>query len=427
MAKPKILVLGGEEAKAAIHSAGFETCDPYDSQSNYSAIIIDLTSPHSNFATDIIAKIGKISPMRILTFAWIDENQTIENYKNAINMGFDGVFCESTPIEYIKARLLSANRIRTMANEAKLRFKTLETLEPKRFELDMKNDKPVRVLIFGQPCPFVLKLTSFLDSLNILAVSSISSFTAFDFLHRGNFDAIIIIGQDDRNGVSSFCSGLRRNSRLFHLPCLVFANENFDNLEDLINRGATDIAYIGLEDELAIARLMTLIDEKRRREQLAISFAMTRTSKVADSATGLYSEQYFTTHINQLYRNGITNGTYFALGFIKIIPHNNGIIDLNELDYKKVFNQTGSMISRLIRTEDSACRFGEEIFAIIFPSADNQEASIALNRICAVLETSAFSVSDNSSCMVLTKKWHIAINENDNIANLLENARTNMN
>lgn len=425
MAKPKILVLGNDEIKANIIEAGFEICDPLEKDCDYSAIIIDINS--SSFDKQFISNIGKSGPMRVLTFAWANNNQNKMEYNNIIQMGFDGVFYENTPIEYIKTRLNSSYRIRTMAHEAKLRFKTLEAFEPKRFEIDTKNEKPYRILLYGQPCPFILKLNAIFDSLNILTISALSSFTAFEFLHRGNFDAIIIIAQDDKVGVSSFCSGLRRNSRLYHLPCFVFGNENFDRLEDLIQKGATDIAYIGLEDELAIARLMTLIDEKRRREQIAIHFAMTKTSKVADSMTGLYSDKYFIAHCNQLYRDGIKTNDFFALGFIKIIPYNNGQLDLDEVDQAKVLNQTGSMISRLVRTEDSACRFDKDTFALILPNTNNQEASIALNRICAVLETSAFSTKDNSSCMVLTKKWHIGINEKNNPIDAIDSARIAMN
>ena len=310
-----------------------------------------------------------------------------------------------------------------MASEAKIRFHTLESLEPRRFDVDIKDDKPLRVLIYGQPSPFSLKITTMLDSLNILSVASISSFTAFDYLHRGNFDAIIIIAQDDRSGVTSFCSGLRRNSRLYHLPCLVFANQDFDNLEDLMQKGASDVSYMGLNDELTIARLLTLIDEKRRREKLAISFAMTRTSKVADAATGLYNELFFKTHINELMLNAQRNNVYFSLGFVSVSPNNNGKLDLSIAQMRKILSQTGSMISRLIRTEDSACSLEGDIFAIIFHSTNAQEALIALNRICAVIETSAFNTSDNQSCMVITNKWHKEISKGDDLGQVLEIAK----
>lgn len=425
MAKPKILVLADEIAKQAVINAGYDTID-INQNAEYLAILIDMDGNHSQFAQDIIDKLGDNTNTRLLTFAWLHDNPSHETYQKMIEIGFDGVFTSATPTKFISARLDAAIRIKIMAKEAQIRSQSIEVYEPKRFVFDKIDKKPFRVLLYGEPGPFSLKITSILDKLGINVIASLSSFTAFDFLHRGNFDAIIVVAKDDKNGIGAFCNGLRRNSRLYHLPCVVFANEDFDNLEELIERGASDVNYIGIEDELAVARLMSLIDEKRRREQLAIAFAMTKTAKVADSGTGLYNSDFFATHFLNSIHHMRRSKQSLSIGFLRIVPNFNDEKANNFQTLRRVLTQAGSMIARLIRVEDSAFKTDTLDFAIMFPSADAVAANNAINRICAVIETSAFSIGPDEAVSVITNKYIHQVTDGDDLTLLLSIAQAKL-
>jgi two-component system, cell cycle response regulator PopA len=417
MVKPKILIIGDEAARLYMQEAGYETIG-LDQPPEHLAILIDMDSEQSQFAGDIISRLGDKSPTRILTFAWYENSPNREQYQKLIKMGFDGIFTNSTPIKYVNTRLESAMRIKAMAEESAIRNLSIKSFEPRRFEMENQPKKPIRVLIYGSPGPFTLQLTKILEEMGVAGIGSFSSFMAFDYLHRGNFDAIIIVARDDKAGVSAFCTGLRRNSRLYHLPCFVFANEDMDNIEDLLARGASDVNYIGIDDELAIARLLTLIDEKRRREQLAISFAMTKTAKVADSATGLYNSDFFKTHFSNSQRHFGRLKQPLCLGFLRITPNVADISTINLNAMRRILIQAGSMIGRLIRVEDSAYRFDNVDFVIMFPATDANDANVAMNRVRAVLESSAFSLGMNEAVTIIAKTYIHQVEENEGIVEI---------
>lgn len=397
--KPVILTLGDEDLVQLVKSAGFDVCDANTPNSFYSAILVDTRDLYRAKAIDVIKHVRKIEHSKILVFAFTEEFLKVEEYKQLIELGFDGCFDPSTSVEIIVARLGSALRIKNMHDESKIRFNTLKALDNDIFEYTPNNPKPIRILLFGRPGPQSLEISTLLDSLKINYVAAMTSFMAFEYLHRGQFDGIIFLAENDSKGANGFISGLRRNSRLFHLPCAVFINEDFGDTESLLKQGASEVNFFGINNELAIARLLTLIDEQRRRENLSISFAMTRTVKVADALTGLYNRTFFFEHLKALLKQIGIDHQALSIGLIKIQMPQLASTD----QIRKIITQTGSMVSRLIRTEDTAARLDNTVFAILCPATDENECTIALNRICAVLETSAYDSGTNKPTTITTK------------------------
>ncbi len=403
--KPIILTLGEEDLVHFVKNAGFEVCDANAPNSYYSAILIDTRENYKTKAIEVIKHVRKHENSRILVFAFTDENIDVLEYENLFTMGFDGCFDPSTPIELVKTRLGSSLRIKNMQDEAKIRFVTLKAIDSDTFEYAPKNPKPIRVLIYGRPGPQSLEITALLENLNINYVAAMTSFMAFEYLHRGQFDGVIMLGDDDSKGAIAFISGLRRNSRLYHLPCTVFINQDFGDTAQVLKLGASDINFFGLNSELAIARFLTLIDEQRRRESLNIAFAMTKTVKVADTLTGLYNRDFFFAHLKALLKQISADSQNLAIGFIEV-KRPDGI---TEESYRKIITQTGSMISRLVRTEDTAARLENGFFAILCPVTSEFECKVALHRISAVLETSAYDAGDKKPVSITTRNTTYAL------------------
>ena len=63
--------------------------------------------------------------------------------------------------------------------------------------------------------------------------------------------------------------------------------------------------------------------------------------------------------------------------------------------------QIGSMIGRLIRTEDTAARLGSEVFALALPGTNERAARTAGERIAAVIGCTAFDAGDGAPPFVL--------------------------
>lgn len=63
--------------------------------------------------------------------------------------------------------------------------------------------------------------------------------------------------------------------------------------------------------------------------------------------------------------------------------------------------QIGSMVGRLIRTEDTAARLGSEVFALALPGTPERAARTAGERIAAVIGCTAFDAGEGAPPFVL--------------------------
>lgn len=57
--------------------------------------------------------------------------------------------------------------------------------------------------------------------------------------------------------------------------------------------------------------------------------------------------------------------------------------------------QIGSMIGRLVRSEDTVARLAPDLFALAFPAAGQDAARIAAERIAAVIACTAFDAGED--------------------------------
>ncbi|KAF0185476.1 MAG: two-component system cell cycle response regulator PopA [Hyphomonadaceae bacterium] len=389
--KPNILVLGGDQACEAILAAGYPITGVNDLQAPAAAIVIDVRSGGITKSYEIMEALKlALGPRAGLFFAWTDETPDVKTYRTMHKLGFDGSFNAQTPIAFISARLESAIRIQTMSDEVQSRMKTLESFGAPRFGQPTLDKNPRRVLIYGPPCPENMRLAAMLETLGVATIAAMSSYTAFDYLHKGNFDAIIVISKGDSANSIAFCAALRRNSRLFHLPCLLFAASDFESLEVAISRGASDAVRAGENDELALARLLTLIDEKRRRDALNLIFHNAKTTNAIDRRNGIYNQDFFNRHLLEIVERSTQSRKNVALALVDVTIIEQSLTSKSPEAIRKVINQCANMLSRLIRIEDVAAILDNGKFAVIFPSTPAQTAETALARIVAVLESSGF-------------------------------------
>jgi two-component system cell cycle response regulator PopA len=389
--KPNILVLGGDQACEAILAAGYPITGVNDLQTPAAAIVIDVRSGGITKSYEIMEALKQaLGPRAGLFFAWTDEAPDGNTFRTINQLGFDGSFNSQTPISFITARLDSAIRIQTMMEEVQSRIKTLESFGVRNLETPTHDNSLIRVLLFGPPCPENMRLAAMLDALGGMPIAAMSSYTAFDYLHKGSFDAIVVVSKNDHNSSMAFCAALRRNSKLFHLPCLLFAIGEFDSLEVAISRGASDAVLAGDDDELTLARLLALIDEKRRREKLNLIFQHAKAPAAIDKRNGIFNREFFDRHLVEVISRSVQShrNVTVAIATLKIIEHNSPANSPEAI--RKVINQAANMVSRLIRIEDVAAVFEASKFAIIFPSTSAITAETALQRIVAVLESSGF-------------------------------------
>lgn len=396
MMKPQVLVMAGDDAADAIIAAGFTLAGEETSPRQTAAVILDARGENRHRAINLRNSLASaLGPRAGLFFAWTDPGTD-----HALE-GFDGAIPADTPPPFIGARLGSALRIAVMSDEARLRFQSLARFGGAARPPQHVRADPVRVLVYGLPCPAQLAMSTILDALEIDTVAAMTSFTAFDYLHEGNCDAVLMIAGDDQQGAKAFASAMRRNTRLFHIPLLVLAGMDFGDFEPVHDRGATDVVAMGTDDEAAILRLLTLADEKRRREALALAFAAARTSRAMDNSTGLYSRDFFVSHLDNLIHRAEETDGIVSLALVRVCEEHLPELLKPAGALDRVIGQAGAMLGRLVRAEDVAARIDRGLFAIALPASDEAAAMIAAERIAAVLECTGFNPgTDNGAATI---------------------------
>jgi two-component system, cell cycle response regulator PopA len=156
------------------------------------------------------------------------------------------------------------------------------------------------------------------------------------------------------------------------------------------NKGATDFAVSGDDDDAAAERLLDFVDEKRSRDALALAFAAARAPSAMDQGTGLYGPNFFTSHLESLIARAHQTDRPLSIILVRIAPDPILIALAAGRGLDRIVGQAGAMMARLVRAEDVAARLDRTTFAIAFPSSDEDAAHVAASRIGAVLECTAF-------------------------------------
>jgi two-component system, cell cycle response regulator PopA len=392
MAKPNILVLAGDDAAQALVAAGFSLAGDDDVRRQTAAIVVETRGEAGPKAGDLVRSLkAALGPRAGLFLAWSDGSSTFDA------TAFDGALDAGTNPVALAARLNSSLRIAVMADEARLRFASLAKFGGSPTPPTLTGNGKPKILVFGMPSPEMLQFNAALEARGASAIASFTSFTAFDYLHDGDFDGVTIMAGDDAAGALGFCGAMRRNARLFHLPCLVLGSPDFAKPEEVIARGASDYSIAGDDDCAAAERLLDLVDEKRSRDALALAFAAARTPTAMDQGTGLYGADFFEHHLDSLAARAHETDRPLSLALARIAPDDITRALKAGRGLDRIVGQAGAMLSRLVRAEDVAARLDRTTFAVAFPSSDADAANAAVSRINAVLECTAFDAGSDVS------------------------------
>ncbi len=252
-------------------------------------------------------------------------------------------------------------------------------------------DTPPAVLAAGQPDTRFLALSNALTALGCEVVAAPTPYTAFDYLHERAFDAAVLWGAEDHTPALSIAAGMKRNTRLYHIPMVLYLRgTNEINLSELYNRGFSDVASAASPEDETAQRIDSLARAHRRHLATRKALESVRGSGLTDPATGLFTPELFASHLARLAEGARLRRRALSVGILRIadsdaVRHARASGWLN-----RALPQIGSMVSRLIRTEDTAVRLKSDVYAMALPATQAGEARIALERIAAVIGCTAF-------------------------------------
>jgi two-component system cell cycle response regulator PopA len=300
----------------------------------------------------------------------------------------------------VALRLEQLVRTAVAEEEFELRAETFSE-RGARLEPPLDSARPLRVLTIGSPAPQFLALSNALQATEAEVVGAFTAYTAFDYLHEKQFDAVVLWGGEDQADALAIASGMRRNTRLFHIPTVLYLGSTSGlSLSEVFNRGVTDIAAPDTPEAETALRVIALARAYRRQSAIRQALENARGSGLMDKATGLFTRDLFAAHLMRLTSAARERNRPLSVCVLKVSDRPDVIRARDGGWLDRAMPQIGSMIARLVRAEDTAARLAPEIFALALPATPLGQAKLVGERIAAVIGCTAFEAGPGQTPFV---------------------------
>jgi two-component system cell cycle response regulator PopA len=315
--------------------------------------------------------------------------------------GFDLTL--AAPLHPAQAAMRLESLVRTAVAEEEFELRVESFAERGRsLEVPEPDGGDYQVLAIGEPAPQFLALSNALARQGGRIVGAFTPYTAFDYLHERRFDAVVLWAGDNPQEALSIAAGLRRNTRLYHTPALLYMREDsYVTASEAFHRGVTDVASRETTEDETARRILELARAYRRQSSVREALEGARHAGLMDAATGLFTRELFAGHLARLAQASRQRNRALSVCVLKLAE----APDLAALRadgwLARAIPQIGSMIGRLVRVEDTAARLGPEVFALALPATTATAARAAGERIAAVIGCTAFEAGEGKPPFVV--------------------------
>ncbi|MBB5659647.1 diguanylate cyclase domain-containing protein [Brevundimonas halotolerans] len=308
----------------------------------------------------------------------------------------------------LRIRLEQLVRAALAEEELNLRIDTFRQ-QGQAIDLPVTDLTPVRVLAAGKPDRRFLALSNALTEDGAEVVAAPTPYTAFDYLHESPFDAAVLWGAEDHAPALSIASGMKRNTRLYHIPVMLYLNDGAQmDASDLFGRGFADVAAADTDERETARRLLAMARFHRRQTGVRRALESVRGSGLTDPDTGLFTRDLFAQHLGRVSEASRERRRPLSLCVLKVTMTDPVEEARRDGWLARALPQIGTMVSRLIRTEDTAARLSSVVFALALPGTTEAQARIAAQRIVAVIGCTAFEAGPGRSPFVVDFELGVA-------------------
>ena len=301
------------------------------------------------------------------------------------------------PLHPAQAVLRLENLVRMAVAEEEYELRQ-QTFAEKNRALDAAEPDPApfRILAIGEPAPQFLALSNALARGGAEVGGAFTAYTAFDYLHERPFDTVVLWAGDNPNEALSIAAGMRRNTRLYHVPALLYMGEDsYLTMSEAYHRGVSDVASPGSAEGETAGRVIELARAYRKQTATRKALERARASGLMDPATGLFTRELFATHLSRLAQAARIRNRPLSVCVLKVSERQEVAEARAQGWLDRAIPQIGAMIGRLVRVEDTAARLSHEVFALALPATPAAAARAAGERIAAVIGCTAFEAGDN--------------------------------
>ena len=287
---------------------------------------------------------------------------------------------------------------------------------------------PLRVLVAGPADHRFIALSNALTQDGAEVVAAPTPYTAFDYLHESAFDATVLWGAPDHAPALSIASGMKRNTRLYHIPLTLYLRGAGEiDLAELFHRGFADVATADTPEITTAGRVLALARAHRRQIAIRKALEAARGSGLMDPTTGLFTRDLFAAHLGRVAEAARARRRPLSVCVLKVAEGDSlaharagGWLD-------RAMPQIGAMVSRLVRVEDTAARLSPEVFALALPATPGPAARLAAERIAAVIGCTAFDAGPDRPPFVVEFDIGAAeVASGESVATVLERASADL-
>lgn len=383
--------------------------------SSFDVVLLDVTEVSN---AQEIADLRASSPERYLPVLGLGDVQ-----EESAGYGLDLLLAGTPHPAQITLRLEQLLRAAVAEEEFELRR---ETFSGYGVSMDTPDEQvpPISVLAVGAADHRFLGLSNSLEEAGVQVVAAPTPYTAFDYLHERNFDAAVLWGGENRAVAMSIASGMKRNTRLYHIPIMLYLQKGEEvNLADLYRRGFADVAEGDVSEQETGERINALARHHRRRVVIRRALDSARSSHLTDPVTGLFLREPFASHLGRVYSSAKARRRPLSLCVLKVVRTEN-LNRINKAGWlDRALPQVGAMVSRLVRVEDTAASLASDTFALMMPATRADSARLAAERIAAVIACTAFEAGEGRSPFVIEFDIGVAeMMEGEGPVQLLERA-----
>lgn len=348
------------------------------------AVIIDARTDEAVYLDAAERLKSAYAPRRLPVIAFGTLDSTADNTP------FDIVIPPPVHASQAAMRLEALVRLAVAEEEFELRARTFAD-RGRALEKPEADASRLQILTVGEPSPMFLALSHGLASQGAETTAAFTAYTAFDYLHERNFDAVVLWAGETHAEALSIASGMRRNTRLFHVPAVLYLRDGAEvALNDAYGRGLSDVVSAQTPEGAAARRIVTLARAYRRETAIRRALDKAKASGLMDATTGLFTRDLFAAHLVHLSRALQLRQRPLSVAVLRLRDGKDSPRLRREGHLERALPQIGSMIGRLVRSQDTAARLGPDLFALALPAANQAAAQIAAERIAAVIGCTAF-------------------------------------
>jgi len=274
-------------------------------------------------------------------------------------------------------------------------------------EADAAKVVPLRVVIAEDTESQRITLTRLLTSLGFEVRAVADGRQALEAIRLQPADIVVTdLVMPELDGIG-LCRALRKSSANDVCYLIVFTGFGDENkLVEAFEAGADDyltkpVVRRELEARLRAARRVVGLQREVAKEagllrglnaQLEVANRQLATAALTDSLTGLPNRRHVLERLRQEWSAAARHARPFGVVFVDL-DHFKQINDVRGHHAGDiVLERVSRVMRRVIRTEDTAGRFGGEEFVVLCPGATHAQTMAAAERIRAELEAEEFSI-----------------------------------